>query len=186
MHVWISLSLLFWHKVLTSNFKRSGQRNNIQLLSAVYTIERWLVVPVSTGRTMRQSSRMMCHTPPDWLVMPCSYPSTLLFFLSVPLYSIEKWIWSVIKSLTHSQQHVQGMQQPLISKKKRQKKNKKCGAFLYLAVTCQDLYLQVSIAEAMLAKQTGGFCIFKRFFNTALFLGPSNAWTKELSKDDEL
>lgn len=100
-------------------------------------------------------------------------------------------MWSIIKSLTNSQEHVfvQGMQQPLISKKKRHKKNKKCGIFLYLAVICQDLYLQdmlVSTAEAMLAKQTGGLCIFKRFFNTALFLPPSNAWTKELSKDDEL
>lgn len=84
---------------------------------------------------------------------------------------------------------VQEMLQPLISKMKRQKKNKKCGVFLYLAVTCQDLYLQdmlVSTAEAMLAQQTGSFCIFKRFFNAALFLGRSNAWTKELSKDDEL
>lgn len=74
-------------------------------------------------------------------------------------------------------------------KEKKAKEKQKCGIFLYLAVTCQDLYLQdmlVSIAEAMLAKQTGAFCIFKRFFNTAWFLGPSNAWTKELPKDDEL
>lgn len=69
--------------------------------------------------------------------------------------------------------------------KERQKKNKKCGIFLLLAVTYCDLYWQdmlVSRAEAVLAKQTRGFCIFKRFFNSALFLGPSKALTKDCPK----
>lgn len=98
IHVWISLSLLFWHKVLTSNFKRRGQRKNSQVQSSVCSLERWLIVPVSTGKTMRQN-RMMCHTPPAWLVMPCSYPSTLLCFLFVPLYSIKKMNMVYFKEL---------------------------------------------------------------------------------------
>lgn len=117
---------------------------------------------------------------------PCFYLSTPLFFLSVPLYSIKKMNMVYYTELdTEPGACVCTGNAATSYIKERQKKNKKCGIFLHLAVTCCDLYWQdmlVSRAEAMLAKQTGGFCIFKRFFGSALFLGPSNASTKDCPK----
>lgn len=54
----------------------------------------WLIVPTSTGKTVRRDSGVTCHTPPNWLVgLVRSFPTLPAhpgFFLPAPHFSIRK------------------------------------------------------------------------------------------------
>lgn len=96
-----------------------------------------LIVPISTGKTMDGS--VMCHTQPDCLLALLrpfhALPAhSVLFFLSVPLFSIRKQniiAYKEVDTHNHEPMFAPVMLHPFVPKMKRHRQTQKPGVFFF-------------------------------------------------------
>lgn len=89
-----SMYFTFLHQILTSSHYWKGKGSNSQVICVALSLEMWFIVPISSGKIMRQGSSVMCHTPLNWLVVLVrpfnALRAHLIFFSFCPTFLHQK------------------------------------------------------------------------------------------------